>query len=159
MVMDTTILLLLGALLLSSVYLIYKQIDSGNKLKNRYIDALERQIKENNQDISILGKRLADASQEVATVGTVSRRRPAHLNPSTLKPSSQGDLLVQLSIIESKLVERDQQIKLLQIEISRYQHQKKILLQRDEEINTLSADLAQTSARLNDALIRLKKYE
>lgn len=159
MVTDTIILLSLFVLLAASSYLVYKQVYSDSRQNNHYIDALERQIKENNKDITILGNRLAEANRGMAPQRQGLERRTTSLNSPNLKPSSQGDLLLQLSILESKLQERDQRISFQQVEISRFQMQRKLLIQRDEEINALSAELAQARAQLNDALDRLKNLD
>ncbi|MBX2880169.1 MAG: hypothetical protein KTR32_09575 [Granulosicoccus sp.] len=159
MVVDTITLLSLMALLLLTGYLIYTQVYSENTRKKRYIDALERQLKENNQDISLLGKRLAEISRHTVSDHVSPQHRVAVSTTVPLKPSSRDDLLLQISILETKLKERDQQISLLKMEVSSFEQHKKILLQRDDEINSLYAALAEARARLNDAMSRLNRKD
>ncbi|MBX2825336.1 MAG: hypothetical protein KTR33_11450 [Gammaproteobacteria bacterium] len=104
-----------------------------------YVSALERQIKENNRDISILSNRLAVAE------GQSEDPRLFALSGAT-DDSSQ---LHEISSLESRLRERDQQISWLHMDLAKFQKQRELMIKKDRELGRQSAELEKLRRELN----------
>jgi len=175
--MDIIILLLLWALLLLSGLVLKVVIGHSNADRRRHIDVLERQINENNRDITQLGRQLASVSEALSNV--LQNNQPARAvalstalstasttlstaNPAAASTDSsyeKEDLMHQVATLESGLRERDQQVSWLQMDVAKFKQQTQILNKRDAEIGSLTTELAQTRKRLKDALAEVQSLQ
>jgi len=103
-----------------------------------YITALERQILENNQDVSLLGQQLTEARDQLAK--TLADQTQDSLDP---------DLLQVIATLKSRVRTRDQQITALHMDLAKFQKHRETLESRDQKINELSSELALIEGELN----------
>jgi len=96
-----------------------------------YVAALERQILENNRDVSLLGQQLSEAREQLAK--TLAGQKQDSLDP---------DLLQVITTLKSRVRARDQQITALHMDLGKFQKQREKLESRDQKINELSSVLA-----------------